>query len=79
MDYDLLLSGMTVRQFESLADNWYIRVKKLQSFAYEYNSAKAERLSHEMIIRLLVIQTTYFRMMVKLSTPRPKFRKGSIP
>ncbi len=78
MDYATLLKDLTFAELESMAETWYSRLKILQEVERKYNSKKAKRLSFEMMRRLFVIQPVYIQVLIKISTPKPKFHRGSL-
>ncbi len=68
MNYKKLLTGLTVEQFDALAENWYARLNRLKEHHHKVPTLQCMLLIMEMGARLIFISHFY----IKVHTPRPK-------
>src|SRR3954463_16531005 len=79
MNYKELTKGLTVRQFNEIAENWYTRLNNLKQWLVANRShpkyTKCIKLIGEMITRMGVI--AHFYMQVNRPIPKVNFKKGT--
>jgi len=78
MDFKRLLAGLTVRQFNDIAENWYARLNNLKAFYLDHpENKKVTALIDEMINRMVVVSSIYIRLNPP-PVPKKKYREGGI-
>ena len=79
MKYKELLDGLTIQQFNEIAENWYSRLNKLKAYFVEHqDSIKAQSLILQMIARMEVISFFYIRLNAPSVPPKSKFKSGCV-
>lgn len=77
MNYKKLCTGLTIEQFNDIAENWYARLNNLKEYCQKNpQSIKGNQLVLIMIERMLKVSQIYLR--INASTYQPKFPKGGI-
>ena len=84
MNWEKLFSGITNRQFEELAENWYLRTKTLQvtfeqCVDLDRKKERLRKLYLEMLSRMVVITKIYTAYRINQTpVPNKTFDPGGV-
>ena len=79
MDYKKLLEGITINQFNDIAENWYARLNRLKEYYFlnQQDSFQVENMIIEMIARMEVISFFYIRLNQSPAPPKTNYKNGA--
>lgn len=78
MNYRVLFKGLTVKQFNEIAENWYARLNSLKDYyTLNPNNEKVLPLISEMVARMTIISQLYIQIN-RPAPPKKEFMKGGV-